>query len=259
MISHGEPAILIGCGRGVQGGIKKACRMRTGFYLVLVGLLSMVMATSATAQNPTWQPPGHDWVGVRQKHGVTVFRRPVMGSKFPALMAHTHFAAPLSAVFAVISDYDHFRDFIPSVVDSRILRRQGRCTWVYQRLHFSIFTVQRAYVLRIIDDLGRLADGVIHVSWRLDDEASAKQVRDHAVRPRRFNGSWHLVSRPGSGTTEATYTVDVDPGGRIPAWLMGSKGDRHILRVMRAVRARLRAKQGPASDPSDGLNSANWM
>lgn len=220
--------------------------MRTCLAMIVATVVAASTASAGAAQPDFAWPPEEEkgWVAVRQIDDVVIYRRPVEGSKFPALLAHARFDAPARAVFDVISDYDRFREFIPSVVESRILRRRGACLWVYQRLRFSAWTAERAYVIRVSDDLRRIAEGLIDVSWRLDQEASASLPRDRAVRPRRFSGSWHLVGRPGAASTEASYAIHVDPGGRLPAWLLGRRGERYVLGVIKAVRGRL----GPGRD-----------
>lgn len=220
--------------------------MRTRLAMIVATVLAAATASTGAAQPDfVWRPEEEKgWVAVRKIDDVVIYRRRVEGSRFPALLAHAHFDAPARAVFDVISDYDRFGEFIPSVVESRILRRQGACLWVYQRLRLSAWAAERAYVIRVSDDLRRIADGLIDVSWRLDEQASASLPRDGAVRPRRFSGSWHLVGRPGAASTEASYTIHVDPGGRLPAWLLGRKGERYVLRVMKAVRGRLGPDQG---------------
>jgi len=57
--------------------------------------------------------PVDGWTFTRRMGDVDIYRRSINGSEFPALRAHARIKASAKAVYAVISDYDHFRDFIP--------------------------------------------------------------------------------------------------------------------------------------------------
>jgi len=208
--------------------------MARGHAWAICSPCAVVLVLSAAAGAADGDDDG--WVALGQVDGVATFRRPVDGSDFPALQARVRFAVPARAVYRVISDYDHFREFIPAVADSRVERHDGAVWRVYQRLNFSALAADRAYIIAVTDDVQN--DGVIDVRWRLDDDATAALPKDAGVRPHRFSGSWHLVDRA-DGTTEARYVIHVDPGGWLPAWLLAKEGERYVLRVVEAVRGRL--------------------
>ncbi|MGD2055244.1 MAG: SRPBCC family protein [Gammaproteobacteria bacterium] len=180
-----------------------------------------------------------DWQLVRRVGEVELYRRSVKDSEFPALRGHARFAAPIDAVFRVVSDYDHFAGFIPLVSESRVVRRNGRVTWVYQRLALPLWFADRHYVIRVVDDLHAPATGVIDIDWQLDEKRSLSLPDNDALLPEAFSGSWHLETTAGQAGCDAVYTLHVDPGGTVPAWLFVHLTGNYVIQVMNAVRNRI--------------------
>jgi len=184
-----------------------------------------------------------EWTRVREVDGVEVYRQPVKGSSIPALRARTRFRAPVSDVFRVISDYDHFAGFIPSVSESRVLERNNRTTWVYQRLGFPSPVADRHYIIEVVDDLHVPGAGVIDVGWQLDKVRSASLSSTDALLPAAFSGSWHLEALADPAGCDAVYTIHVDPAGALPDWLFVRLTERYVVRVMNAVRKRIEVRR----------------
>ena len=177
------------------------------------------------------EAPG-DWRFERQARDVELWQRAVPASAYPQLQARGRLPAAPVRVYRTISDYDRFAEFIPQVEYSHILRRQGRETWVYQRLGLPGPLADRHYVLRIEDLPGHT------IRWRLAEDEPLPAAAGRVLRPAAFTGSWELVAA-GNGSTEARYTVHVDPGGQLPRWLALPAMERYVIDVMAAVRARL--------------------
>lgn len=179
------------------------------------------------------------WRFVRQDQNVELYRRPFKDSKIPELRGHTHFHASISDVYRVISDYDHFSDFIPMVSESRILKRDARAIWVYQRLGMPSPITDRHYVIKVVDDLHAAPTGIINVTWWMDSARSMSLASNDAIIPDAFSGSWHLRDLALQGDCDAIYTIHVDPAGVLPGWLFVSMSERYVIQVMNAVRKRI--------------------
>jgi ribosome-associated toxin RatA of RatAB toxin-antitoxin module len=180
-----------------------------------------------------------EWRLVRQEHGVEVYRRPFNDSEIPELRGRTHFNASVGNVYRVISDYDHFSDFIPMVSDSRVLKRDARAIWVYQRLGMPSPITDRHYVIKVVDDLHAAPTGIIDVTRWMDGARSMSLASDDAIIPDAFSGSWHLQDLASQGDCYAVYTIHVDPAGVLPGWLFASMSERYVIQVMNAVRKRI--------------------
>jgi hypothetical protein len=127
-----------------------------------------------------------------------------------------------------------------------VLRREGRELRVYQRLGFPGPLADRHYVI-LIHDLPPQGHDGHEIRWRLAPDEPPPASGNRVLVPTVFTGSWAL--RPaGDGATAARYSVHVDPGGRVPGWLAGPAIERYVVRVMEAVRQRVRGIDGPGID-----------
>jgi ribosome-associated toxin RatA of RatAB toxin-antitoxin module len=210
-------------------------------YLVL--LVACGVGQAATGAED-WQPEADGWELLRRVDGIELYRKPVAGSHFPALLARTRMTVPATNVYRVISDYDHFTGFVPAVTASRVLERSGANTRVYQRLGLPLLFADRHYVIRITDSLDA-ANGLVRVNWQLDAERSRALSAAAALLPETFTGSWRLTDTPGGPGCTAVYAIHVEPGGRLPAWLFSRAAERYVTDVVEAVREQvmLRAAQ----------------
>lgn len=190
------------------------------------------------ADGADWRPETDGWESIRQVGDIQLYRRSVEGSAFPAQLAHTRFKVSARGVFDVITDYNHFTDFVPSVAESRILDTSGRTNRVYQRLELPMLVADRHYIIKTEDQVGRGRGETIRVDWQLDEERSRSLEKDIAVLPKAFSGFWQLTNVvPGSGC-EAVYSIHVEPGGKLPAWLFNRAAENYVLDVVEAVRER---------------------
>jgi len=179
------------------------------------------------------------WTRVRQVERVDLYLRAVSGSDIPAVRGITHFDVSPDEVFRVISDYDHFAGFIPLVSESRVLEKDVRTAWVYQRLDLPLPIADRHYIIRVDNLLNEPARDAIDVTWQLDRLRSQSLPAKDALLPDAFSGSWHLQSTDGEAGCDAVYTVHVEPGGALPDWLFVRVTRRYVVQVMDAVRRRI--------------------
>lgn len=211
------------------------------FNQVGISLLCiLILSSDALALGE--QADDEGWRFSRRIGNVDIYLRPVEGSAFPALLANARIDAPLRTIHAVISDYDNFREFVPSVLDSRILKRQKDTTWVYQRLEFPLTVTDRHYVIKVTDTLDRAQAGYIKVEWHLDREQSRSLTIDNAVLPDTFSGSWQLSAREESRLTEARYSIHAEPGGLLPVWLYSNASENYVYQVIQAVRREIESR-----------------
>jgi hypothetical protein len=207
-------------------------RQLTVIYVVLLVVCCFGQAAAGKAD---WQPVADGWEYLRRVDDIELYRKPVAGSRFPALLARARIAAPATSVFPVISDYDHFTEFIPAVSASRVLQRSGANTRVYQRLDLPMLFTDRHYVIRITDTLDE-AHGHVRVHWQLDAERSRTLSPADALLPDTFSGFWRLTDTPDGPGCAAVYAIHVEPGGRLPAWLFSRAAERYVTDVVAAVR-----------------------
>lgn len=237
---HGNALPPRDCRRAV--GWRKRRGMRAGAGVMICMAVHLTCGYGAALAAETARDLAREgWTLVRQEAGVEIYRRPLAGSRFAALLARVEFRAEPEEVFVTLSYYENFSGFIPGVEVSRVLKRQGQDLWVYQRLGFPRPVADRHYVIRIHNDPGESEPGIFRIEWNLDSSESAALRPRGTVVPGDFSGRWRLVPDQKAGTTRAVYEIHVDPGGRLPAWLFQRVAEGYVFQVMEAVRRRVEA------------------
>lgn len=137
--------------------------------------------------------------------------------------------APIERVFAVITDFAAYPQFLPDVTSARVLRTAGDT----QDVQFSLklmTTVQ--YTLRM------QLDSPQGVAWHL--------VEGQFMRSN--SGSWAL--RTVADGTEAIYTVDIGLGMLVPKLITNALVEGNLPTTLAAFKARAEASAPkPAARP----------
>jgi hypothetical protein len=203
-------------------------------YLVLVSvpLLPGLLQGGLVLDEDGWQQGETTAAG-------QIYHREVTGSPIPWVMIVASFKSTPERVHQLVTDYDHFPEFIPNVRQSRVLEREGNERWVYHHLVFPAPISDRAYVIKSTDSAGYPAQPYYRVDWQLDKRSFPGIDLTAGIRPEVFTGFWELRADAGSNTTVAYYAVHSEPGGFIPGWLVTTMTERYVQQVVDAVRSRL--------------------
>ncbi len=218
-----------------SGPAGRATRWRGMLFIGLCLHLGMTQQDAGATDTP-------GWVSVAVTRAGRIYHRDVEGSPVPMIMIATTFAAEPARVHAVVTDYDRFADFVPTVLESRVLARQGGDQWVFHQLRFAGPVADRAYVIRS-SDVRRSAESGYRVEWRLSRRQFPGVDVSVGIRPRRLSGFWELRPAAAGAATEARYAVHSEPGGFVPAWLVARMTDRYVQQVIEAVGERLRGER----------------
>ena len=160
------------------------------------------------------------------KGRITVKLAPIEGSRLCRGTARGFVPYPPDVVFRYLLDYDRFVEFMPHMMESRVLEGNGNSMKVYQKLNLPWPLANRWY--RSIVDI----DSEHHrLSW-VTDEGNLESC----------TGGW--VVKPVEGGSMVTYTVVLDPGGYYPAWVINSIQRRSLPQVIRALREFIRKEEG---------------
>ena len=175
---------------------------------------------------------------VREENGITVEEEGAPGRALPILTGTTTMAAPPEQVASWIRATPTHTDWMHNCEEARRLRREGDVVIVYNRIGSPWPVSDRDVVLRSTET--ELEGGGIRIEFRSTTEESLPVVPG-VVRMPRLVGSYDL--RPVEGGTRVVYTVDSDPGGRLPAWLV--KQATKDLPYFTLENLRERAEMGP--------------
>jgi len=220
---------------------------RVGCAVFAMSITLVLLADSDSAQA---QLKRGDWELAGEANAVRVLQRPWPGSEFPEAMARTVFATTPRRVYQVVSGYDRFADFIPYVLESRVLATRGALRWVYQRLRFPGPITDRHYVIRVEDTRGQNGPGSIQIHWRLAVDQAAAGRGAGVLRPAAMRGAWLLQPLDGGTRTDARYIIHLDPGGALPSWFMSLASGLYLRRVMAAVRGRVQPPVTTLTSPA---------
>jgi uncharacterized protein YndB with AHSA1/START domain len=179
------------------------------------------------------------WHLASDSEGVRIYHPAASDPAVHGIRAEIVFDAAPEQVHRVITDYDHFAEFVPDVTQSSVIRCAGNVRWVHQRLEFPPPVAPREYVLQITDRLQPAPGVYARIDWTLDPSPEYGVQRTGAVAPRRFTGFWVLRPVEGGNATAAKYRVQFDAGGVLPQWLVTPMTDRYALSVIEAVGDRI--------------------
>ncbi len=182
------------------------------------------------------------WSLVRNKDGIAVYNRKTADSKVHEIMARAEVDAESVTVFAVITDFDNWVNFMPNVHESEIIDRSDQIEWVYQRIR-APFIKDRSFVSEVTLDKNVGSVGRHIVKWQLAEERTQELNIKGIIVPASNTGYWEL--RPiGDGTrTYVTYCLHGDPAGKIPKWIINFANKRTVPSVFKAVRRQAQLDQ----------------
>ncbi|HWV39686.1 MAG TPA: START domain-containing protein, partial [Vulgatibacter sp.] len=85
-------------------------------------------------------------------------------------------------------------------------------------------------------------DGVLSTEWKPANELAPPKKKG-VVRVSVNDGSWTLVPTNGGRATRATYRLHVDPGGKLPRWIIERTNRKSVPDAFRAVRKAATSKR----------------
>ncbi|MFP2906539.1 START domain-containing protein [Pyxidicoccus sp. 3LFB2] len=165
--------------------------------------------------------------------------RPRPGTQAKDVWAEGELAANASDVQAVLMDVDSYRQWMPYVKESRVIKELpdgSRLT--YTKLGLPV-VASRDYVCQVVQESKLAEDGTGVYAQRWWAQPDAIPERRDTVRLRLNEGSWRVEPR-GEGKAHAVYKFTVDPAGSIPGFLASMGQKDGVVDTFRAVEKRAR-------------------
>jgi hypothetical protein len=191
--------------------------------------------------------PAENWEEKANEDGIAVFNRGHAGSSVRELKATGLIEAPPRAAWAVVRDYEHYKDNMPYTEESRVLSRgEADKEIIFYSVINAPFVSRRDYVIRVLDESDwKDGQGFLKASWGVTDKMNPP-TKDGVIRLKQSDGFWMFEPREGGKKTFATYWLFTDPGGSIPTWLVNKANSSTVPDVFRAIRKK--ATQTPYRD-----------
>ena len=128
---------------------------------------------------------------------------------------------PPREVWAVLTDFEHWPEFMPLVNETHVERREGATLWVAQHYSVMWYPLRHTTVYELDPADGRL-------SWHLDLE----QPHDIASS----EGAWQLVAVDQGRATVVRYQSRIGAGRSVPEFLERRLRERSVIQMMSALR-----------------------
>jgi hypothetical protein len=157
---------------------------------------------------------------VRVEDGITVEEETAPGRALPILFGTTTMKADAAQIAAWVVAVHTYVDWQHNCEEARVLTQPDGSTLTYNRIGSPWPVSDRDVVLR--STRANLDGGGIRLEFSSTEDASLAIPRG-VVRMPRLHGSYDLTPVEG-GETHVVYTVDSDPGGSLPDWLVRQAG-----------------------------------
>ena len=146
------------------------------------------------------------------------------------------FDVPDWVVKNVLDDADHYAQFMPYVVESRVISRDRAKGEVvaYARVNPPLIS-QRDYTILVHDESRATDKGVVYKTrWEPANDKGPPE-KSGVVRIKNNEGSWLLESTDNGAHTRGTYTLWTDAGGGVPAFILNSLNKKRLTELFDAI------------------------
>lgn len=196
--------------------------------------------------------PAGGWTETGKSGNVTTYERERPGSSYKEVRAVGVFDSPNWMVRNVLDDADHYAQFMPYVIESRVLSRDPakHSLLSYAKINPPVVS-KRDYTIRVIDESkpGPSAGEEIYVTRWEDASDKGPAEQKGFVRVKNNVGGWLLEPIDNGQKTRATYTLWTDGGGGVPAFLLNSLNKKRLMDLFEIVEKRVQEKQYRQNKP----------
>jgi ribosome-associated toxin RatA of RatAB toxin-antitoxin module len=174
------------------------------------------------------------WTALRK--GGSVVGMPERSASTEDLSAHSIasslVARPPSEVWAVLTDFERWPQFMPLINHTQVEKRDGAKLWVQQKFSVWFYPMRHTTVYTLEPDEGRVA-------WQLDPDAP----HDLAAS----EGHWELTPVDGGQATLITYDAKIKAGRAVPDWLERKLRERSLNQMLDGLRGEVLKRYPGAS------------
>lgn len=161
--------------------------------------------------------PKGDWQLKKYENGIAVYIRDDENSAFKELKAVANLDASLSAIVALLYDWDSYPQWVYQCGKSSTVKIINEKELIHYQTVLAPWPAEnRDFIVNIKIEQDKISRAVTIRSYALGQYMPA--LPDY-VRITKFNASWVLTPQK-NGTIEIVYQLLVDPGGYVPAWIV---------------------------------------
>ena len=191
----------------------------------------------------------NDWKEVSRTPILTIYTRDHEGSGVKEVRAVGTFPVPNWVVKNVLDDVDHYSQFMPHVVESKVISRSKGEVISYARVSPPMID-DRDYTIRVRDE-STVSDKtpVYKTRWEpANDKGPAE--KSGVVRIKNNEGSWTLESIDNGEHTRGTYILWTDAGGHVPAFVLNGLNKTRLTDLFEAIGKQVKDERYQKTKPA---------
>ena len=177
-----------------------------------------------------------DWSEISRTPTLTIYTREHAGSSVKEVRAVGTFDEPNWVVKNVLDDAEHYSQFMPHVVESKVISRdrsKGQ-TIAYARVSPPMIS-ERDYTIFVQDQSTSTDKGPVYKThWSPANEKGPAE-KSGVVRIKNNEGSWQLEPTDNGAHTRGTYILWTDAGGGVPAFILNSLNKKRLTELFETV------------------------
>lgn len=157
------------------------------------------------------------WVLKKEKGGIKVYTHVNPNSPFNMLKAECDLEVRQTEILNLILDINKHKDWVYNTVQSELIKKISNNEIIYYGETYAPWPVSnRDLVIHITANTDSIT-GICTI--KAFSEPSLRPVVSGKVRVPRSLSVWKLIPI-NDNKTHIIYTLDIDPGGILPAWLV---------------------------------------
>lgn len=196
---------------------------------LILSILTVGLAAVAAFGQPEWKLN-------TDKEGIKVYTADFAGSKIKALKVEAEMEASPSQMVALLMDINSSTQWVYRLKSAKIIKQVSPSElYYYSEVNMPWPVNNRDFVAHLTVTQDPVTKVIVIDGPAVPGMMPAKQgiVRiDHSV------GKWIITPVEG-GRIRVQYTLHVEPGGSVPAWIVNMFAADGPLQVFRAIRTRL--------------------
>jgi hypothetical protein len=195
-------------------------------------LLSILMISGAAQEN--WKQTG-------ERDGIRTYSKKRSDSRINAVKLEAVFQTTLSQLTAVIADVTTYDSWIFNSRSTRLLKQVSTTElYYYSEVVFPWPAVNRDFVSHVVISQN---PSTKEVTIKANNVSGWEPKKPKLVRIDYSEGNWSLVP-VSQQEIKVVYTLQVDPGGDLPAWIINSFSAKGLLETFKNLRTQLTKTAG---------------
>jgi hypothetical protein len=158
-----------------------------------------------------------DWELKKNKEGVKVYTKSNPISPFDLLKAECNINVGTNQLLKLIFDVSRHTEWVYNSVQSVTIKKISQYDIIYYGETYAPWPVSNRDLIIHLTAITDSTSGICNIT--AISEPTLKPLVDGKIRVPRSISKWKLTPI-NDQTTHVIYTLDIDPGGSLPAWLV---------------------------------------